>query len=171
MSRQTESSLAPPQGDQDFIDNRLFRGLDPSLVGKLAAIPETETFGSGDVIFEEGEAGADLYLLAMGSVRISKRGAAGRQQTLATLGAGDYFGEMALLDPAPRSARATALAPTRLGRLDADGLREMLEADPLELARNLMVDAVQRLRDADALLIGEIVRAERLSLLGTMTAS
>ncbi|MGH7483519.1 MAG: sensor histidine kinase, partial [Longimicrobiales bacterium] len=41
----------------------------------------------------------------------------------------------------------------------------------LELARNLMVDAVQRLRDADALLIGEIVRAERLSLLGTMTAS
>ncbi|MGH7444384.1 MAG: cyclic nucleotide-binding domain-containing protein, partial [Longimicrobiales bacterium] len=170
MTSHTEKDLIPPGTTALFADSRLFRGLGGDALTRLSAIPDVRRYEEGEVIFDEGDTGTDLFLVADGRVAITVRGPGGRQQLLTSLGAGGYFGEMAVLDPAPRSARATAVSRTRLGRVGADALRQMLEVAPLELARNLMIDAIHRLRSVDALLIEETIRAERLSLLGTMTA-
>ena len=65
------------------------------------------TFGNGDVIFEEGSVGKHMYVVVSGSVRIVKK-AGGEVAVVATLGKGELFGEMALVDSLPRSASAVA---------------------------------------------------------------
>ena len=65
------------------------------------------TFGNGDVIFEEGSVGKHMYVVVSGSVRIEKK-TGGEVAVVATLGKGELFGEMALVDSLPRSASAVA---------------------------------------------------------------
>ena len=65
------------------------------------------TFGNGDVIFEEGSVGRHMYVIISGSVRIFKK-TEGGDAVVATLGKGELFGEMALVDSLPRSASAVA---------------------------------------------------------------
>ena len=64
-------------------------------------------FGNGDVIFEEGSVGKRMYVVVSGSVRIEKK-TGGEAAVVATLGKGELFGEMALVDSLPRSASAVA---------------------------------------------------------------
>jgi CRP-like cAMP-binding protein len=64
-------------------------------------------FGNGDVIFEEGSVGKHMYVVVSGSVRIVKK-TGGEVAVVATLGKGELFGEMALVDSLPRSASAVA---------------------------------------------------------------
>ena len=66
-----------------------------------------KSFGSGEVIFEEGSVGKHMYVVISGSVRIVKKTGDG-DAVLATLGKGELFGEMALVDSLPRSASAIA---------------------------------------------------------------
>ena len=70
-------------------------------------------FPAGAVIFEEGDPGSRMYVIQSGEVRILKRVGA-REITLARLGAGEAFGEMALLEGQPRSATAIVEAPSRI---------------------------------------------------------
>jgi len=66
-----------------------------------------KSYGNGDVIFEEGSVGKHMYVVVSGSVRIVKK-AGGEVAVVATLGKGELFGEMALVDSLPRSASAIA---------------------------------------------------------------
>lgn len=65
------------------------------------------TYGHGEVIFEEGTVGKHMYVIVSGSVRIVKKTGSG-DAVIATLGKGEMFGEMALVDSLPRSASAVA---------------------------------------------------------------
>jgi len=67
-----------------------------------------KSFGKGDVIFEEGSVGKHMYVIVSGSVNIVKK-AGGGEAVVATLGKGELFGEMALVDSLPRSASAIAV--------------------------------------------------------------
>jgi len=66
------------------------------------------SFGSGEVIFEEGSVGKHMYVVVSGRVDIRKK-TGDRDAVVATLGKGELFGEMALVDNLPRSAAAVAL--------------------------------------------------------------
>ncbi len=150
--------------------SRLFEGVAPEVIEAAARTVRGIFFPAGEVIFRADEAGDCLYLVLAGSVRISITGREGREETLASLGVGEFFGEMALIDLAPRAATATAQEACLLGALDAAALHRAVAAAP-GLAMNLIRAVTARLRHSNAHFQEEILRAERLSLIGRMASS
>lgn len=150
--------------------NRLFQGIPAPILADLC--PEPEKYGPGDVIFREGDPAECLYLIESGTVRISKIGRGERQETLAYIEAGDFFGEMGLYrGQSTRAARATAVDDVSLGMLDRAAFESLLEVAPGVLVTNLLTVSVERLRDTDSRFIREMLENERLSLIGSMLSS
>ncbi|MEM8955568.1 MAG: ATP-binding protein [Verrucomicrobiota bacterium] len=150
--------------------NALFKGIPRDDLEQLALPVEECRYRRGEIIFDEGDAGENVYLVFEGAVRISKKGRGGRQETLTIQESGGFFGEMALLDGGPRSARATAMRPSLLGKLDQAGLYCLMAHSP-ESAFQFTRLMARQLRSSNSLFIQELLRAERLSLLGSMMGS
>lgn len=102
---------------------------------------------AGAVLFEEGDPGSRMYVLRSGRVKIAKR-VAGAEVTLAILGPGDFFGEMALLEKLPRSATATVLEDARLIEVDETTFESLLRRSS-EISVRLLRRLSARLREAD----------------------
>lgn len=154
-----------------FTNNRLFKGISPELLNEIGSEMEVLSYEPGDVIFEEGETGRTMYLVGNGRVKISKVGRGQQQETLSFIEPGQFFGEMALFDGQPRSAQATAVEPTILGSVDDHTFQNILQAAPSDLHLNFLRSVVDRLRRANSHFITEVMRSERLSLVGTMANS
>ena len=107
-----------------------FNNLDGVLLAALADHFLSERYSDGDTIFEEGEPGDNLYIIARGEVEVVTIGPTGEERRLAVLRDGDYFGEMALLDDAPRAATVRARAPSILLRLDRAQFLGLLRTVP-----------------------------------------
>ncbi|MDZ7642102.1 MAG: cyclic nucleotide-binding domain-containing protein [Desulfurivibrio sp.] len=86
-------------------------------------------FAAGERIVAEGDDTHEMYIIQKGQVAIEKR-QNGESLRLATLGKGDFFGEMSLLEGLPRSADAVALIPSRLLVLQSGGFLLKLRRDP-----------------------------------------
>ena len=110
----------------------IFAGTPDETLVEAAAILEEVDIPEGRTIFEKGEMGSCLYIIADGRVRVHDG-----ERTLNELGTGDVFGEMAVLDAAPRVASVTALDATRLLRLDQEPLYELM-ADRIEVVRAIV---------------------------------
>jgi CRP-like cAMP-binding protein len=82
------------------------------------------------VIFHQGDPGDALHVITAGAVKILLPSPDGEEAIIATLKAGDFFGELALLDGQPRSATATAVEPTETLSLPRDIFRELVEKHP-----------------------------------------
>src|SRR6185436_11573075 len=103
----------------------LFKGLKDEQVLEFAKELQPRVYKPGDIIFEEGEEGQHFYLINRGQVKVLRRGPHGEQRLVATLVAGDYFGEAALLYGRRRSATVKAdgeVEVLRLSKEDFDGL-------------------------------------------------
>ena len=148
--------------------NRIFEGIEPSLLQKIAPEVHVVHLEPGQVIFREGDPGDLLYLVGEGSVKISKSGRGGEQETLGYIQPGSFFGEMALLDGQPRSAMATAVGSTLLGAVDEPTFQHILELAPSRLHMNFLRSVTERLRSVNSHFISEVMRSERLSLVGAM---
>jgi CRP-like cAMP-binding protein len=94
------------------------------------------------------------------------RGRAGQQETLTILSEGDFFGEMALLDRGVRSAQASAVGHTLLGRIDREAWDLLMRLAPHEILSNFTRTVTRRVRANNQHFIDEMMRTERLSLLG-----
>lgn len=102
-------------------------------------------YKAGEVIFRQGEPGRCAYIIESGRVQVSVR-KDGEDFPLTTLGEGEIFGEMAIIDRLPRSATATALEATRLCVISQDTLTERVQnADPV--VRLLMMMMIRRTRN------------------------
>jgi CRP/FNR family cyclic AMP-dependent transcriptional regulator len=97
----------------------VLKGIDSQALDRLASVLEEKPCADGQTVFAEGDPGDSMYFIAQGRVRIEKcaQATGGLRKTLTVLEAGDYLGEMALLDQKPRSASAVAVGVTRLLRL------------------------------------------------------
>ncbi|HFD12578.1 MAG TPA: Crp/Fnr family transcriptional regulator [Crenotrichaceae bacterium] len=82
----------------------IFSGLSNDCLASLAEHATTKTYQKHSIVINEGEAGDALYIIALGKVRICLTDEAGKEVCLGTESVGQYFGEYALLDGAPRSA-------------------------------------------------------------------
>jgi CRP-like cAMP-binding protein len=79
-----------------------------------------QTFADGDIIFSQSDVAADMYVITSGKVHIF-RTKDGYELTLAVLGPGEFFGEMGLFSPGPRSASARALGELEVEAIDRAG--------------------------------------------------
>jgi CRP/FNR family transcriptional regulator, cyclic AMP receptor protein len=86
----------------------LFESLSAEQVEKVAEIAIGRDVAEGQPIFREGSTGDEMYVIVAGTVRISKEIPGAGEEALTLLGPGSYFGEMAAIDDAPRSADAVA---------------------------------------------------------------
>ncbi len=105
----------------------VLQAMDDEALTRLAAALEHKHFADGQTVFAEGDPGDSMYFIANGCIRIEKRAQAtgAANKTLAVLEAGDYFGEMALLDQKPRSASAVAAGDTSILRLSKAAFDQM----------------------------------------------
>ena len=105
----------------------VLQAMDDDALARLAAALEQKDYADGQTVFAEGDPGDSMYFIVKGCVRIEKRAQAASavHKTLAVLEAGDYFGEMALLDQKPRSASAVAAGGARILRLSKAAFDQM----------------------------------------------
>jgi CRP/FNR family transcriptional regulator, cyclic AMP receptor protein len=108
----------------------LFACLDPDDLAALAAGVRTGRYRRGEVIFRQGDPGDALHIVLGGRVKISTISDTGAQAILTTLRPGEWFGALALLDGAPRSASATAVDATETLVLPRDGFRRLIDQVP-----------------------------------------
>ena len=107
-----------------------FAGLDASTLEHVAAGTRTRRFRRGEIIFHAGDPGDALFIIVSGEVKIALPSDEGDEAILAILRQGDVFGELALLDGAPRSATASALTATEAVILPRDRFRELVATEP-----------------------------------------
>lgn len=119
----------------------LLQRLDAEQLAHVASSGELETWNPGEEIVREGSLGDALYLVLTGRVAVEKGG-----HTLAHLTSGDFFGEMSLVEPAPRSASVTAVEAAFLFRLPNDALRRLISVYP-DASNALLVQIVRTLSE------------------------
>ncbi|MGK3993345.1 cyclic nucleotide-binding domain-containing protein [Sorangium sp. So ce1024] len=130
----------------------LFKGLTPSALELISRVASEETHALGTKIFQHGDPGDKLYILLEGKVRISREIAGIGEEALAVLGPGAVFGEMALLDEAPRSADARVHERCRLLTVSKDAFEDLLflhKELAYEVLWNVVRMLVQRLRETN----------------------
>jgi CRP-like cAMP-binding protein len=93
----------------------------------VLAVARRRKFGRNDIIFHEGDPGDTLHLIDKGRVAIRVTTPLGDVATLLVVGPGHYFGEMAIVSPAPRNATAVALEPVETLSIHRDQLEELRE--------------------------------------------
>jgi CRP/FNR family transcriptional regulator, cyclic AMP receptor protein len=125
----------------------LFASLRPRDRKRLAARLRERRFAAGDGLLTEGEDGIALFVIEEGEVDVSAGG-----RFVRTLGPGDYFGEMALIDGSTRTASVTARTPVRCHGLAAWEFRALVKEND-DMAWELMRTLVRRVRE-----LGEIER-------------
>ena len=110
---------------------RLFGGMGQESLHTIARNLRARRFRRGEVLFHEGDPGDALFIVASGAVKVVVPSEDGEEAILATLGRGDFLGELALLDGAPRSASAIALEATETLALPREQLRALIATEPI----------------------------------------
>jgi CRP/FNR family transcriptional regulator, cyclic AMP receptor protein len=135
----------------------LFASLDDEAAVALRELLEPELKPAGSVLFRKGEPGGAMYLIEGGRVRIHLHDDDGQEVTLAELAAGDFFGEMAILDGKPRSATATVTEDARLAVLSREGFHAFVGRTP-QVALSMLAAVTNRLRHTDEMLRQRVTR-------------
>jgi CRP/FNR family cyclic AMP-dependent transcriptional regulator len=105
------------------------------------------TFPKGHVIFREGDAGQEMFVIQAGKIRLTRE-IRGEDQFVADLGAGEFFGEMSILNLKPRSATATVVEDTQVLALGPKTFEAMIKANT-EIAVRMIKKLAARLDDAN----------------------
>ena len=124
----------------------IFAALDASDVALIQAHVHEETFPANQVIFEDNAPGDCLYIVKSGRLQVSKTLANGQEHTLAELGPGEMFGEMALLENQPRSARVVTCTPAHLWVMSRQTFEMLMAQHPIVVVQ-LLKTVSTRLRE------------------------
>jgi len=141
-----------PKADQTAVELlksvTLFADLEEGELERFSQVAVPRTFPAGTRVFHEGDDSDACYIVKEGSFRVTREHSDGRAITLATLGPGEIFGELAMLDGDQRSASAEALTEGELLALPANDVRALLARHP-EISLKLVAGLVRRLRAAN----------------------
>lgn len=121
----------------------LFSGLDKSELQGLASSMKERIFQEGDTVATEGQSGIGFFIIDEGEASVSVGG-----EERATLGHGDYFGEVALIDDGARTATIMAKSPLKCYGITSWEFRPLVEGNA-GLAWKMLQMMAKRLRDAE----------------------
>lgn len=121
----------------------LFRALSRKELEAVGRAADAVDVAAGTTLVEQGAAGREFFIVLSGEVSVRVGG-----QEVAVLKEGEWFGELAIIDPAPRDATVSALSPCELLVIDGRRFGPLLEEVPV-LARKILVGMARRLREAD----------------------
>lgn len=140
MEKHTENRLSEIEKVLVLKSTALFAETPENIIAELVAIVKEEFVSKDELIFRKGDSGSSMYIIYEGEIRIHDG-----SRTFATLGSHDFFGELALLDPEPRSASATAATDTLLLKLEEDDAYELME-ERTEVLKSIMRILCRRIR-------------------------
>ena len=123
----------------------LFTALDDAAAASLRSAMTPVKINRGGVLFAEGDAGDQVYIVTEGKLKLGTSSGDGRENLLSILGPGEMFGELSLFDPGPRTSTATAVTDSKLLSLGHDKLIPWLKQNP-DVALQLLGRLAQRLR-------------------------
>jgi len=152
-------------------ENRFFAPFASPWRDRLLALAKVERFADGDVLFEEGEDADGVLLVLEGSVALVRLVDQGQLINIHQVKAGDFFGELAVLDEQGRSAQAVALGNLEVARLPKKPLLEVLNDAPGEAIMELFRGITSQVRSSNDRFVHEVLQRERLATLGGMAAS
>ncbi len=109
---------------------RLFAGLNEAALDSVARGMRSRRFRRGETLFHQGDPGDALLVVLSGAIKIVLPSEEGDEAIIATIRPGDFLGELALLDGAPRSATAVALEATETLVLPRDRFKELIDTEP-----------------------------------------
>ncbi|MCW2798977.1 MAG: Crp/Fnr family transcriptional regulator [Aeromicrobium sp.] len=133
----------------------LFSGLDDEVAQTLESSMASASLRRGEILFNEGDDGDQLYVVIEGKIKLGRTSPDGRENLLAILGPGQMFGELSFFDPGPRSATATAVTDVELKSLGHPALSPVLETHP-KVAHALLNQLAGRLRRTNEV-VGDLV--------------
>jgi CRP-like cAMP-binding protein len=116
----------------------LFEGLSKGELERLAATSEDMEVAAGKSLCREGDTGREFFVLVEGEVEVTRAG-----ERLGSLGPGDFFGEIALVEHTPRTATVTAVTPLRFFVLTSSGFWGLLQESP-EIERTILRTLARR---------------------------
>jgi CRP/FNR family transcriptional regulator, cyclic AMP receptor protein len=126
----------------------LFAGLTDAQYDLLAAGSTRRNFPKGRMMVAEGEPSQSLYILLSGRAKVQRSDSEGKEVILAVLGPGEFFGEMSLIDDAPRSASVITLESCDFMAINKESFKAMI-SQSTEMCLQIMKGLVKRLRGAD----------------------
>lgn len=138
----------------------LFQDLDDADLQAVLPRLRERRLRRGEVLFREGDPGNEMYLIRSGQVVISKHVKGRVDQVLASMGPGEFFGEMSLIDRQPRSATIQADRDSLLLSLDPDSLERLMETNPrasTAIFYRMLQVFIKRLRESGDL-VAEVTR-------------
>jgi CRP-like cAMP-binding protein len=112
----------------------IFLDTPTELLAEVADLLQDIEVDANETIFHKGELGTSMYVVVDGRVRVHDG-----EMTINDLTTRDVFGEMAAIDPEPRSASVTATTHTRLFRLDQESFRELMRSSPVIMERVIQI--------------------------------
>jgi CRP/FNR family transcriptional regulator, cyclic AMP receptor protein len=121
----------------------MFGSCSGEQLDRLAELAGAKTVSDADDVVREGDKGGTFFVITSGTARVSRGG-----YEVATLGPGDYFGELSLFDPAPRDATITALGPLSLVALSRVAFMQALDEMPM-FRDSLLHGMARRLHELD----------------------
>jgi CRP-like cAMP-binding protein len=126
----------------------VFSTLGEEELLQVAAVAVPRRFAAGEIVFREGDRSDTCYVVRSGRVRAVRAHSVGRSITLATLGPGDIFGELAMFDAERRSATIEAIEATEAAAILGRDMRRLLRAHP-DIAVKLLGSLGRRLRETN----------------------
>ena len=146
---QASASPAPPVGNLElnylelsFAKVPIFSACSTEELLRVAKVCAFRDAASGEAVVVEGEPGTEFFVILKGEALVGRGGV-----EVGGLGPGDFFGELALFDPAPRNATVTAQGPVSLAVLSKGAFHRVLEEAPIR--ENVFLGMARRLHELD----------------------
>jgi len=127
-------------------ENVLFKGFDDDEIAAIAQVVEEKTMAASTPLFLENMKAESMYIVVSGAINLTKMLSEGETKTLTTMGPGDYFGEMALIEDGPRPVSALISEEAKLLVIKRSGFDQLMEQSP-KLAVKIVIGMYRTLSD------------------------